>query len=284
MSFLSDSSTDIYKTSDGLGISVQGQQEASITANATHILNDIRGTGNVVASRVLASTSGNVSAPSFAFQEAPNMGFHTTSNNSSIGVSILGTTLGVLGNTAWSINPQLRTSDQSASFPSYSFINDTNTGFYHTGNDRIGVSTGGNLRMTIGSSNVSSTIPIAVQPVTANQGAIVRLKADSGTSNLLQELNMETPGSGRGSGISFIEAGNSNVQTFIGRAYMVGSPISATRIIAQQDAGNSPVSVFEGRSGGGVTNRNLVLTVQDDGRTALGEGNYFPLGMLDIAH
>jgi hypothetical protein len=56
VSFLSDSSTGLYKTADGLGISVQGQQEANITVNTTHILNDIRGTGNVVASRVLASS------------------------------------------------------------------------------------------------------------------------------------------------------------------------------------------------------------------------------------
>jgi len=41
VSFLSDSSTGIYKTSDGLGISVQGQQEANITVATTHILNDI---------------------------------------------------------------------------------------------------------------------------------------------------------------------------------------------------------------------------------------------------
>jgi hypothetical protein len=164
VSFLTDSSTGLYKTSDGLGVSVQGQQEANITVNTTHILNDVRGAGNIVGSRLLSSTGGSVTAPSLSFQDVPTTGFYSAGGNTTIGVSVLGTATAFLGNTAWSITPPIRGADGTGAFPYYTFSNDTNTGFYRTGNDSIGISTGGNLRATIGTSNVTSILPIVVQP------------------------------------------------------------------------------------------------------------------------
>ena len=166
---------------------------------------------------------------------------------------MLGNATAFIGS-ALTLNSQLRVADNTATLPSYSFSNDTNTGLYRGGNDSIGISTSGALRMTVGHSEVISTLRVVVQPTTTNQRAILRLEAD----------------------------GNSNVQTFIGRAYMVGSDINATRIIVQRDAGNSLVSVSEARSGCGVTNRNLMFTEQDDGRIGVGEGNYSLFGLLDL--
>ena len=81
VSFLTDSSTGLYKTSDGLGISIQGQPEANITVATTHILNDVRGIGNIVGSRILASSAGSAGAPSLAFQDAPTTGFYSSGGN-----------------------------------------------------------------------------------------------------------------------------------------------------------------------------------------------------------
>ena len=52
--------------------------------------------------------------------------------------------------------------------------------------------------MTVGNSAVISTLPVAVQRTTTDQRALLRLKADSGNTNLLQELKVETPNSERG--------------------------------------------------------------------------------------
>jgi hypothetical protein len=108
--------------------------------------------------------------------------------------------------------------------------------------------------------------------------ATLQVKSDSGTGSLLQEVNIDTPNSARDSGLTFTETGNANVRTFVGRSYMAGGVINATRIIAQRDA-SSPVVCQEARAANSLINRNLRFTFQDDGRTAVGEGNYFPFGL-----
>jgi hypothetical protein len=104
VSFLSDSSTGIYKTSDGLGIYPSKAHRRLISPH--------------------------------------------------------------LGNTAWSITPQIRASDQSVAFPSYAFSNDTNTGMYRIGDDNIGLSSGGALRMSVSNVNTSISTPTSITNTT----------------------------------------------------------------------------------------------------------------------
>jgi hypothetical protein len=96
-------------------------------------LNDLRKTGNVVGSRVLSSTAGSATAPSYSFQAEPTTGLYSAGNNSSIGVSVLGNATAFIG-PAVTINPQLRVADNTATLPSYSFFT---TGMYCVGNDSV---------------------------------------------------------------------------------------------------------------------------------------------------
>ena len=198
VSFLTDSSTGLYKTSDGLGVSVQGQQEANITVATTHILNDLRCAGNIVGSRILASTSGSAESPSIAFQESPTTGVYSAGGNTTIGVSVLGTATAFLGNTAWTITPPIRGADGTGSLPYYTFSNDTNTGFYRISTDNIGVSTGGVLRATIGNANTIISTVTSLTNTTASTststGALVVSGGAGISGNITTGGNLEVVG------------------------------------------------------------------------------------------
>ena len=55
------------------------------------------------------------------------------------------------------LDQRLYIADGSASYPSYCFSGDTNTGMYRVGADSIGLATGGSIAVTIGSSQQVTT-------------------------------------------------------------------------------------------------------------------------------
>ena len=90
--------------------------------------------------------------------------------------------------------------------------------------------------------------------------ATAQVKSDSGTVNMLQGVNMETPNSARRSEITFTEAGNANVRTSAGCSYMAAGPVSAACVVYQK-----------ARAANSLINRNLNLSVQDDRQAVVGE-------------
>lgn len=64
-------------------------------------------------------------------------------------------------------NGRLRAVDGAAATPTYSFLSDTNTGFYWVGADQIGAATGGTLRFDISTTAVTSTLPYLAPDGTA---------------------------------------------------------------------------------------------------------------------
>jgi len=171
--------------------------------------------------------------------------------------------------------------DGNVTNPAYSFSSDLNTGIFRAGEDTVGFTTGGTQRMSVSSSNITSIVPIFMQ-ATNNNKALIQLKSDSGTGSLMQDLNFDTHDSARGGGLTFTDSSNANVRTFVGRAYMNGSPINRTCIIAQRDSANA-ITFTEARAANGTINRNSVFTVLDTGYTCIGEGNYVPFGLLDLS-
>jgi hypothetical protein len=60
-------------------------------------------------------------------------------------------------------NKRYRANDGTASEPTFSFQNGNSTGFYRSGMDTIGITTGGTLRATIGTTSISPNIPVRCQ-------------------------------------------------------------------------------------------------------------------------
>ena len=132
------------------------------------------------AKQILANSNDTSNAPAYSWSNDSNTGFYHPSNDTigvvtnsvermrvnasgfvGIGKSNPAFTLDVNGDVLTSnvrVTTQvLGNSNDSSNAPSYSWSNDSNTGFYHAANDVIGVVTNGVERMRVDDSNVTVT-------------------------------------------------------------------------------------------------------------------------------
>jgi hypothetical protein len=135
-----------------LDVNRSGNTVASISfGNATNNPTySFLGTGSVTSGGVHLGPAGSASAPTYSFSTDPNTGMYSIANDrlgfATGGASILELdSLGRMFPTGVIYGP-----DGTAALPTYSSVNDTNTGAYFVGADSYGIATGGTNRVTIG--------------------------------------------------------------------------------------------------------------------------------------
>jgi hypothetical protein len=144
-----------------------------IASNKTYIFNGLDVCGIITSSGGSASFlagSGTVSQPAYSFSGTSNLGLYRTTDasGSAVGIAIGGTSRFVVGSNKVTIFGNMDVcgafsavsggggsgggtiaANGSAAAPSFTFSNDSTTGLYLVGSNRIGVSTGGVLRVCI---------------------------------------------------------------------------------------------------------------------------------------
>jgi hypothetical protein len=97
----------------------------------------------------LQSADGSVSSPTYTFSNDPNTGLYRSTTDE-ISIATGGGQRFAVGNTGvYPLVPTLA-ADGSVAAPTYSFINDPNTGLYREGTDIAGVTAGGTLAALFG--------------------------------------------------------------------------------------------------------------------------------------
>ena len=117
---------------------------------------------NITATVPILTTNGTVGAPSYSFTNDPNTGIYRRLTDS-IGIACGGVLIGDWNNVANAglrlnlglslLGGSILNTNGSASAPAYSFTNDTNTGFWNDGGDKIGFSVGGTNRLYLTTGN-----------------------------------------------------------------------------------------------------------------------------------
>lgn len=101
---------------------------------------------------VALGPNGTVNAPTYSFSNDPDLGIYRVGANSlgiAVGAGVNGMTFSnslVQANLPFFTSSGMEIGDGSSGAPSLRFNNDTNTGFWRPGNDRLGVITGGGNR------------------------------------------------------------------------------------------------------------------------------------------
>ena len=109
--------------------------------------------GSVTVNGTLRLPDGTSSVPSFAFINDTAMGMYRV-GNAVMGLTAQGVDIMHLSSIGTNSLVPYYTVFASASFPSYSFAGDANTGMYRYASDQIGFSTGGVLRARIASDGI----------------------------------------------------------------------------------------------------------------------------------
>lgn len=104
--------------------------------------------------------AGSVSAPAYTFINDPNTGMFNDGTDS-LGFSTNGSNKLSINNSTLIARVPIRTQIGSASEPSYSFENDTNTGMYQVGADTLYFSCGGTARLQLFTGRFLSTVQVA---------------------------------------------------------------------------------------------------------------------------
>src|SRR6478609_4857794 len=120
----------------------------------------------------LAMPLGLVSAPSLTFTGDSNTGFFSPSADQ-ISVVTGGATKMLWSLTAAYVYVPILSTTGSVASPAYSFSGDTDTGVYRVAADTLGFSTGATLRLSVSTTDITSTLPIVLpgNPSTALQAA-----------------------------------------------------------------------------------------------------------------
>lgn len=129
MTFVNDLNTGIYReAADDLRLVAGGVQVYSLTPTL------------ITAFRQISITNGSAGNPSITFTSDANTGIYSVGADE-IGVSAGGSLVASFVNTGSVV--VTRFGDGSATVPSQSFFNDTNTGFFRDTADQIGIALGG---------------------------------------------------------------------------------------------------------------------------------------------
>ncbi len=153
-SFTSDTNTGIYNVgADVIGFSAGGTARAQLYGTALEMLNSCR----------IYSVDGDVSGPGVAFSLDPDTGFYR-SNTNEFAIATGGTRRAVIYSSGFQLDTgAFFAPNGSASPPSYSFIDDTNSGMYSVAADQLGFATGGTLKFSVGTNTTVESGQLQVQ-------------------------------------------------------------------------------------------------------------------------
>lgn len=150
-SFASDTNTGIISGGiDTIAFIAGGSQKGYIASTSMGLVIPIY------------ATSGAATTPSYTFTFSPTTGLYLIAAGQ-LGFTTNGTLRLTLSTTALTLTLPLLTAAGSVTAPSHSFSADTNTGMYNISADNLGFATGGVLRLTIGTTAITPTLPIAAQ-------------------------------------------------------------------------------------------------------------------------
>lgn len=185
-SFSGDPNTGIYNPSaDNLGFSTNGTLQFNIA------------TTTITSTLPIIVPTGLVGAPSIAFTGSLTTGMYSQSTNV-LSFASSGTLRMTIGS---SITTTVRflAPAQDASFPSYSFSSDGDSGMYSISAFNLGFSTQNTLRFTISTATITSTIPIGIRSTASLGGVSGDLTIGSSAANVY--INASTSSTTAGSNI-----------------------------------------------------------------------------------
>jgi len=160
---------------------------------------------------VVEIANGTNGAPAITFDSDTDTGIYRSASNV-LGISANGTACHLFKSTASEPQVPIRVQNGTAAAPSYSFVTDTDTGFYYSAADTVAVSTGNelscwfnNLGININQGNVltlwddDSSAWTAIKPhPTVEHNWTLRLPVNDGNPNML----LQTDGSGNTSWVN----------------------------------------------------------------------------------
>lgn len=158
VTFIGDPDTGMYMTGAGaaLRFSVQGVGRFQMGTNSFVPLSSnlyALGGSSLLFSRIYLGAA-SAASPAVILGSDVNSGLYSTGSGAAQVVSASVNGAQVLAITT----EQLELVAGSGSTPSFSFITDPNTGLYSVGADQLGISTGGTLRVTVDTAEVTSTL------------------------------------------------------------------------------------------------------------------------------
>lgn len=179
-----DLSSGLYQAADvsygtgAVGVSVNSVERVVVASNKTYIYGGLDVCGTVTSSGGSASFlagPGSATEPAYSFSGASNLGLYRTTDasGSAVGIAVGGTSRFVVGSNKVTIIGNMDVcgafsavsggggggggtiaANGSAAAPSFTFSNDSTTGLFLLASNKIGVSTGGVLRVCISGSLV----------------------------------------------------------------------------------------------------------------------------------
>lgn len=179
-----DLSSGLYQAADvsygtgAVGVSVNSVERVVVASNKTYIYGNLDVCGTVISSGGSASFlagPGSATEPAYSFSGASNLGLYRTTDasGSAVGIAVGGTSRFVVGSNKVTIIGNMDVcgafsavsggggggggtiaANGSAAAPSFTFSNDSTTGLFLLASNKIGVSTGGVLRVCISGSLV----------------------------------------------------------------------------------------------------------------------------------
>ncbi len=171
---------------------------------------DFMADGSVAMTDQLFATTGTSAAPGVSFDGDPNTGMYRNGGSDQIGFATNGTARMIIDNQGFrgfaNDSPKLLDDAGAEATPSYTFVSETNTGFYLAADDNIGIVTGGTERLRIdengffgiGTNNPDSILHVEpTAAATSTAGANVKIYAQDSTG----------PASSAGGDI-YLEVGN----------------------------------------------------------------------------
>lgn len=149
--FYNDPDCGMYYTGTANTIGVSTAGTLRLTLN----------TASLTSTLPVIGPDGTVGAPALAFSGQTNTGFYRSGG---IAMSVNGSQMANLNATNFQIYASaILLPNGSATIPSYSFLNDSNSGLYYTGTaDTIALATGGTARLTLNTANITHALPTIV--------------------------------------------------------------------------------------------------------------------------
>jgi hypothetical protein len=149
-SFTGNTNTGVFRdTADTVGITAAGVERFSVSP--TFVTSALR----------IRAINGAAGTPTYGFTADGDTGMYAIGSDN-IGFSANGIlALGVMDSTVTSY-VTFRNIAGTAATPSYSYTSDPNTGSYSVGADTIGWSTNGVLRLSLSTTTLTSTLPLAL--------------------------------------------------------------------------------------------------------------------------
>ena len=107
-----------------------------------------------------ANSAGSATAPAFGWSAQTNTGMYFTYSPNELLFTTAGTERIKIGANTTISSGTIRNTDGSASAPSYTFTNNTDTGIYVSGvSDQLNITTGGNNRFSISTTEIQALLP-----------------------------------------------------------------------------------------------------------------------------